>query len=82
MGYPLKPFAITRWLADGEKVPLSDSDPSDCLTVLHLPGHGPDEIAVFDPLERRLFVGDIINRSVSRTSPLLSAICDSNMSAN
>ena len=47
---------------------MSDRNPRDALEVLWLPGHCPDELALYDPLDRRLYVGDIIYRSVAAPS--------------
>ena len=55
-GYRLQPAAVTRTLLDGDVV-----DPGGRpLTVLHLPGHTPGSIALFDPVDGSLFSGDVI----------------------
>jgi glyoxylase-like metal-dependent hydrolase (beta-lactamase superfamily II) len=55
-GYRLQPAVVTRSLLDGDVV-----DPGGRpLTVLHLPGHTPGSIALFDPVDGSLFSGDVI----------------------
>jgi glyoxylase-like metal-dependent hydrolase (beta-lactamase superfamily II) len=55
-GYRLQPGVVTRSLLDGDVV-----DPGGRpLTVLHLPGHTPGSIALFDPVDGSLFSGDVI----------------------
>ncbi|MGE0780184.1 MBL fold metallo-hydrolase [Mycolicibacterium sp.] len=31
-----------------------------CLTVLHLPGHTPGSVALYEPDHRWLFIGDVV----------------------
>jgi glyoxylase-like metal-dependent hydrolase (beta-lactamase superfamily II) len=54
--YRLKPAPVTRALTDGDVVDLGDRT----LTVLHLPGHSPGSIALFDPADGTLFSGDVV----------------------
>jgi len=55
-GYRLRPAAVTRELLDGDVV-----DPGGGpLTVLHLPGHSPGSVALFDPVDGALFSGDVV----------------------
>ncbi|WP_439678164.1 MBL fold metallo-hydrolase [Embleya sp. MST-111070] len=54
--YRLRPAHITRHLADGDTVDLGDRQ----LTVLHVPGHSPGGIALYDPRARTLFSGDTV----------------------
>jgi glyoxylase-like metal-dependent hydrolase (beta-lactamase superfamily II) len=54
--YRVRPAAVTRSLVDGDIVDLGDRS----LTVLHLPGHSPGSIALFDPAEGTLFSGDVV----------------------
>ena len=56
-----KPCAVTRWLADGERIPLSAAE-DDYLEVVHTPGHTPDSLCLWLSRERRLFVGDTVYR--------------------
>ena len=59
-GMSIRPFVITRWLEDGEIIHLEHDDPLAFLHIFHLPGHSMDSIAIAFPLDRRIFVGDII----------------------
>ena len=54
--YRLRPAARTRALDDGDVVNLGDR----ALTVLHLPGHSPGSIVLFDERDGTLFSGDVI----------------------
>ncbi|GAA0549713.1 MBL fold metallo-hydrolase [Paractinoplanes ferrugineus] len=54
--YRVQPPTVTRALTDGDTVDLGDRT----LTVLHLPGHSPGSIALFDPAGGTLFSGDVI----------------------
>jgi len=49
-GCVIKPFMVTRWLSEGELIPLDDDDTSkeNSLEVIHTPGHTPDSIALLD----------------------------------
>jgi glyoxylase-like metal-dependent hydrolase (beta-lactamase superfamily II) len=54
--YRLRPGVVTRSLCQGDVV-----DPGGRpLTVLHLPGHSPGRIALFDPADGTLFSGDVV----------------------
>ena len=50
---PVKP---TRELADGDTIDLGDC----AWTVLHLPGHTPGGIGLYEPKQRVLFTGDVV----------------------
>jgi glyoxylase-like metal-dependent hydrolase (beta-lactamase superfamily II) len=54
--YRVQPATVTRALTDGDIVDLGDRT----LTVLHLPGHSPGSIALFDRAGGTLFSGDVI----------------------
>ncbi|MEV4657090.1 MBL fold metallo-hydrolase [Micromonospora sp. NPDC049301] len=54
--YRVRPATRTRALTDGDLVDLGDY----ALTVLHLPGHSPGSIALFDQTTGTLFSGDVI----------------------
>eukprot|EP01119_Soliformovum_irregulare_P020646 TRINITY_DN6720_c0_g1_i4.p1 TRINITY_DN6720_c0_g1~~TRINITY_DN6720_c0_g1_i4.p1 ORF type:complete len:263 (-),score=31.24 TRINITY_DN6720_c0_g1_i4:567-1355(-) len=57
----VKPFSVTRWLEEGDRIFLSkDEKEKDSLEVIFTPGHTPDSIALFAHWEQRLFVGDTI----------------------
>ncbi|MEU4622106.1 MBL fold metallo-hydrolase [Actinoplanes sp. NPDC023801] len=55
-GYRVRPAKPTRDLTDGDVVDLGDHT----LTVLHLPGHSPGSIALFDARDGTLFSGDVL----------------------
>jgi glyoxylase-like metal-dependent hydrolase (beta-lactamase superfamily II) len=52
--YATKPFHITHWLHDGDKIDLGGRT----LQVIGTPGHTPDAIALFDEKNGLLFTGD------------------------
>ena len=54
--YRVQPATPTRSLADGDILDVGDHP----LTVLHLPGHSPGSIALFDEHDGTLFSGDVI----------------------
>jgi glyoxylase-like metal-dependent hydrolase (beta-lactamase superfamily II) len=54
--YGLQPAPLTEFLDDGDVVDLGNRK----LTVLHLPGHSPGSIALFDDFNGTLFSGDAI----------------------
>jgi glyoxylase-like metal-dependent hydrolase (beta-lactamase superfamily II) len=54
--YRVRPVTPTRSLADGDLLDLGDRS----LTVLHLPGHTPGSIALFDSSDGTLFSGDVV----------------------
>jgi glyoxylase-like metal-dependent hydrolase (beta-lactamase superfamily II) len=52
--YATKPFHITHWLHDGDKIELGGRT----LQVIGTPGHTPDAIALLDEKNGLLFTGD------------------------
>ncbi|CAM5553785.1 Hydroxyacylglutathione hydrolase [Mycolicibacterium aubagnense] len=54
--YRIEPAPLTRVLGEGDMVDLGDRH----FTVLHLPGHSPDSIALFDEHDGLFFSGDAI----------------------
>lgn len=52
--YRTKPFHISHWLHDGDKLDLGDRT----LEVISTPGHTPDSIALLDERNGLLFTGD------------------------
>lgn len=54
--YRIEPAPLTRVLAEGDSVDLGDRR----FSVLHLPGHSPDSIALFDEQDGLFFSGDAI----------------------
>jgi len=53
-GYRTRAFTPTRFIKDGHRIDLGGGS----LTVLHVPGHTPDAIALFDEAAGLLFTGD------------------------
>lgn len=47
---------VDRSVADGETIDLGDR----IVTILHVPGHSPGHIAVHDPANRALIIGDAV----------------------
>ncbi|WP_326771248.1 MULTISPECIES: MBL fold metallo-hydrolase [unclassified Streptomyces] len=54
--YRLRPTRVSRLLAESDTIGLGDRD----LTVLHLPGHSPGSIALYEPETQTLFSGDVV----------------------
>lgn len=54
--WTLKPAPATGFLADGDVLDLGDRH----FEVLHLPGHSPGSIALWEPASATLFTGDVI----------------------
>jgi glyoxylase-like metal-dependent hydrolase (beta-lactamase superfamily II) len=54
--YSIRPAALTRILDDRDRIDLGDR----LFRVLHLPGHSPDSIALFDEQDGTFFSGDAI----------------------
>ena len=52
--YATKPFHITHWLHDGDKIDLGGRT----LQIIGTPGHTPDQIALLDEKNGLLFTGD------------------------
>ena len=55
-GYTIRPAPLTRALGEGDIVDLGDRT----FTVMHLPGHSPDSIALFDEADGLFLCGDAI----------------------
>ena len=55
-GYRIMPAPLTRMLDEGDVIDLGDRQ----FRVLHLPGHSPDSIALFDETDGILFSGDAV----------------------
>ena len=54
--YRLRPVTPTRHIAEGEVIDLGDLR----LQVMHLPGHTPGSVALYEPERRWLFSGDVV----------------------
>jgi glyoxylase-like metal-dependent hydrolase (beta-lactamase superfamily II) len=54
--YVTRPAPTTADITDGDVIDLGDR----CLEVLHLPGHSPGSIALYDRDTRTLFSGDVV----------------------
>jgi glyoxylase-like metal-dependent hydrolase (beta-lactamase superfamily II) len=70
--YRLREFEPTRLLEEGSLIDLGDR----VLEVLHLPGHSPGSIGLYDRLRKVLFSGDAVYEG-----PLLDQLPDSNTEA-
>lgn len=70
--YEVQPCAPTRVLDDGDIVDLGDRT----FEVMHLPGHSPDSIGLYDAADGTLFSGDAVY-----DGPLLDGSSDSDVSA-
>jgi len=52
--YATRPWTITRWIHDGDRVDLGDR----MLEILSTPGHTPDAVCLLDRAHGLLFTGD------------------------
>lgn len=60
----LDAVSLTSYLEDGDKVKVGDGE----LDVLHVPGHSPGSIALYDPEGKYVIVGDaLFDGSIGRT---------------
>lgn len=55
-GYSLKPAPLTGHLDEGDVIDLGDRT----LQVLHLPGHAPSAVALYEAKTGQLFSGDVV----------------------
>ncbi|WP_330165379.1 MBL fold metallo-hydrolase [Methylomonas sp. LL1] len=64
-GFPkCEPFKPTRWLNDGDKVLVGDSE----LQVIHCPGHTPGHVVFYSASDSLALVGDVLFKgSIGRT---------------
>lgn len=51
-------YSVSNWASDGQTV-TNDSGAEVPLKVYQVPGHTPDQMAIWDSEERHLFVGDM-----------------------
>jgi glyoxylase-like metal-dependent hydrolase (beta-lactamase superfamily II) len=70
--YEVRPCAPTRVLDDGDVIELGDR----AFDVMHLPGHSPDSIGLFEAATGTLFSGDAVY-----DGPLLDGSPDSDVGA-
>ncbi|MBB1271376.1 MULTISPECIES: MBL fold metallo-hydrolase [Psychromonas] len=57
-------FLPTQWLEEGDVIEVGNIK----LDVLHVPGHTPGHVALFDAQSKQIIVGDILfNGSIGRT---------------
>ncbi|MBW4647384.1 MAG: MBL fold metallo-hydrolase [Kastovskya adunca ATA6-11-RM4] len=56
MQYSFRGVEPSQILHDGDVIDLGDR----ALEVLHLPGHSPGAIALYDPIHQELFSGDVV----------------------
>jgi glyoxylase-like metal-dependent hydrolase (beta-lactamase superfamily II) len=54
--YRLRPVTPTRHIVEGDVIDLGDL----ALQVMHLPGHTPGSVALYEPDRRWLFSGDVV----------------------
>lgn len=53
-------YKVTNWATDGQEMTYDNGSGGHGLelVIYHTPGHTPDELAIWDPRERFVFVGD------------------------
>jgi len=58
------PPPVDEYWTDGQKYPVGDLT----FEVIHCPGHTPGHVVLFEPRERKVFVGDVLFAgSIGRT---------------
>ncbi|RSL89006.1 hypothetical protein CEP52_015048 [Fusarium oligoseptatum] len=62
-------YQVTGWANDGQQLVTNQGEDLG-LTLYHTPGHTPDQLAIWDPQERFLFVGDSIYEWAAILFPL------------
>tara|TARA_R110001583_G_scaffold6499_4_gene32881 strand:- start:12975 stop:13604 length:630 start_codon:yes stop_codon:yes gene_type:complete len=64
-GFPnASSFLPTQWLEEGDDVAVGNIK----LKVLHIPGHTPGHVALFDEISKQIIVGDILfNGAIGRS---------------
>ncbi len=50
-----RPYHVTQWMKEGDKIDLGGKE----FEVIHTPGHTPDSVSLLERKERLLFTGDI-----------------------
>ncbi|KAF7563347.1 hypothetical protein G7046_g772 [Stylonectria norvegica] len=63
-------YKVSTWADDGQRVVGGKNKRDLGLVVYHTPGHTPDELAVWDPKERVVFVGDTLYEWTQIVFPL------------
>lgn len=59
-----EPPAVDEYWTDGQKYPVGELE----FEVLHCPGHTPGHVVLYEPTERKVFVGDVLFAgSIGRT---------------
>lgn len=59
MGIVTPKYTISSWAEDGQSV-VGNALADGVLTIYQIPGHTPDQLAIWDAEERHLFVGDML----------------------
>lgn len=52
--HTIRPYAVRQWVMDGYRIDIGGR----VLEVIHIPGHSPDSIALFEPATGFLWSGD------------------------
>ncbi|PSN70816.1 Metallo-hydrolase/oxidoreductase [Corynespora cassiicola Philippines] len=69
-------YTVDSFASDGEHVVHTSSGLDLGLVIFHTPGHTPDQLAVWDPEERVLFVGDSLYEHVPIIFPKVGSVTD------
>jgi len=72
VGYRFKGTKVARHLVEGDVIDLGDK----ILQVMHVPGHSPGSIALYEPAQRRLFSGDVLYEGELVDGALGCCACD------
>lgn len=74
VGMQTPEYKVTNWADDGQTMTFDGHDLG--LVIYHTPGHTPDELAVWDPQERFVFVGDTMYEWAPIIFPLEGSLQD------
>lgn len=70
--YRFKGAKVARHLVEGDVIDLGDKT----LQVMHVPGHSPGSIALYEPAQRRLFSGDVLYEGALVDDAVGCCACD------
>jgi len=70
LNIPTPEYTISHWAADYELLPSPEGGPRLPIRAIHVPGHTPDSLALYDESEHVLYVGDTLYEWAPTIFPL------------